>query len=110
MHLLVETKFTSFRENVLGLPEPNARVAYPSLPVTARIGKDGETSMLVHASPCLPLSGVYSINLAYVGELHCGTIILCHIGPLGLETCSLLIQQSSRATIQTISMLMLGFN
>jgi hypothetical protein len=23
--------------------------------------------MLVHASPCLPLSGVYSINLAYVG-------------------------------------------
>src|SRR3954454_12788893 len=64
-HLLVETKFTSFRE--LGLLEPNARDAYPALPVTARIGKDGETSMLVHASPCLPLSGVYSINLAYVG-------------------------------------------
>jgi hypothetical protein len=63
MHLL-ETKFASFRENVLGLPEPNARVAYPSLPVTARIGNSGETSMLVHASPCLPLSGVYSTNLA----------------------------------------------
>ena len=52
MHHLVETEFTFFRKNVLGLPEPNARVAYASLPVTARIGKDGETSMLVHASPC----------------------------------------------------------
>jgi hypothetical protein len=34
-HLLVETKFTFFRKNVLGLPEPNARDAYPALPVTA---------------------------------------------------------------------------
>jgi hypothetical protein len=63
MHLL-ETKFTSFRENVLGLPEPNARVAYPSFPVTAPIGHSGETSMLIHASLCLPLSGVYSTDLA----------------------------------------------